>query len=55
MRAIEYDKNLSMFLRVVSRIEVIEPIDSTTTEWKIIQWFKDQPLPEVLEQNDDKH
>ena len=54
VRAIEYDNNLSLFLRVVSKITAIEQIYSTTTEWKIIQWFKDKPTPELQEQDNDE-
>ncbi|MCB1880517.1 MAG: hypothetical protein KDI54_10740 [Gammaproteobacteria bacterium] len=54
VRAIEYDNNLSLFLRVVSKINAIEQIYSTTTEWKIVQWFKDQPTPELQEQENDE-
>ena len=54
VRAIEYDKNLSLFLRVVSKINAIEQIYSTTAEWKIIKWFKEQPTPELQEQESDE-
>ena len=49
VRAIEYDEDLSHFLRVVSKLDLIEQIYSTMTEWRIIRWFKDQPIPEIQE------
>jgi len=47
VRAIEYDEELSVFLRVVCKIKAIEEIYSTTIEWKIVKWFKEQELPEL--------
>jgi hypothetical protein len=47
VRAIEYDSDLSLFLRVVSKIDAIERTNPAGTAWKIIQWFKQQPIPEL--------
>ncbi|HEB86846.1 MAG TPA: hypothetical protein ENI68_07520 [Gammaproteobacteria bacterium] len=47
VRAIEYDSSLSLFLRVVSKVDAIEQRCRAGTAWKIIQWFKQQPIPEL--------
>ena len=52
--AIEHDRNLSLFLRVVSRIDGIVKDFSNTPGSNIIQWFKEQPVPELEENEDDK-
>lgn len=46
VRSIEHDEELSILLRVVSKIPEIEQVYGTKPEWKIIQWFKEQNIPE---------
>lgn len=46
-RAIEYDSVLSSALRAGSKNEGLDLEYQTKLEWKIIEWFRNQPLPKA--------
>jgi len=43
LRAIEYNQKLSKVLREISKVSSLEQTFQTTSEGKIIEWFKQQP------------
>jgi len=45
LRAIEYNEDLSLFLRVISRASHIERVFNGNRSWGIIEWFKNQAVP----------
>lgn len=40
IRALEYDEDLSLFLRVISKTDAIERIFNQELGWQVIDWFK---------------
>lgn len=45
LRAVEYDAGLSRFLRQVAREPQLEVLFKTQPEYRVLNWFKKQPIP----------